>query len=81
MSYMRFTLPALAFLLTACIGGGGSYKHPSVSGSPTAMSTDTLCYRYATGKKSQALADEVARRGVDCVAIVEADPLYGGLGY
>ena len=61
----------LAFLLTACAG----YKTPSLSGEPSKMSGDTLCFRAAHDPANKALRDEIAARNLDCRAILENDPL------
>jgi hypothetical protein len=61
--------------LGACSGGGDSpfdnYKTPTLD-NPQNMSADTLCYRAAYAKSSQALKDEVRARGLDCGAILES---------
>ena len=70
----RLHLCALALLVSAC--GGGSYKHPTLSSAPSAMSAETLCFRYANNKKDEVLAREVQLRGLDCFTLLEDDPFY-----
>ncbi len=67
------TIIALIPLALAALAGCEGYKGPSLSGSPETMSTQTLCYRYVTG--DEALAPEVAERGVDCSEVIKSDPL------
>ena len=68
-----FTL-TLALLLTGCEG----FKYPSLQSEPQEMSSQTLCYRHATSQGDQALADEIATRGLNCAEIVKDDPLLEG---
>lgn len=65
----------LTLLLAAC---SGNYKTPGMAQAPAAMSTDTLCFRYAADQKDPALAAEIDRRNLDCTAILREDPLYRG---
>lgn len=62
------TLMILVFL-----AGCQTLKRPS--NDPARMSSDTLCYR-AANKNSDALQDEIDFRNLDCVRILEEDPLY-----
>lgn len=62
---------ALSLLLGAC----QNYRTPRLSATPASMSSDTLCYRYAT-TKNEALGKEITARGLNCAAILENDPLY-----
>lgn len=73
---MKHALLIIVLTLTAC----SNYRTPSASGNPAKMSSDTLCYRYASSRDSE-LGDEIRRRGIDCGAILESDPLYGGGRY
>lgn len=67
-----------AFLvcLLLALGACQRYNGPSARSNPATMSSDTLCYRYATAKHDKALVDEVARRNLNCAVILENDPLY-----
>lgn len=73
LSNTMLMLP-LALLLTGCEG----YRYPRLSPEPQEMSSQTLCYRHATSQGDQALADEIATRGIDCAEIVKDDPLLEG---
>ena len=65
-------IPLIAVLiLTAC----ADYRTPSISGDPVRMSSDTLCFRYANSK-DPALEAEIARRDLDCAALLREDPLF-----
>ncbi len=66
-------LLAMTPFLIACSG----YKTPGVSGNPSKMSADTLCYRYAYAKSNPALKDEVAARGLDCREVLDSQPAMG----
>ncbi|MEZ5815428.1 MAG: hypothetical protein R3E13_12035 [Alphaproteobacteria bacterium] len=66
-----FLIPVLG--LSAC----QSLRAPRVNATPESMSSDTLCYRYASSK-NEALREEIARRNLNCAAILENDPLYQG---
>ncbi len=68
------TLLTLSLVLILC--GCANTNHPSVRSNPATMSSDTLCYRYATAKRDPAYGAEVKARGLDCAAILESDPLY-----
>lgn len=73
MKNLTLTILAIASL-TAC----QNYRTPQFRNStPESMSSDTLCYRYAT-TKNENLADEISRRNLNCAAILENDPLYQG---
>ena len=52
-------------LLSAC----SNYRHPSVDSTST-MSSDTLCYRYAYGKRTEAMKAEIAARNLDCADVL-----------
>ena len=68
----RFYFFIITFLLlTACAG----YKTPSLSGEPSKMSGDTLCFRAAHDPANESLRAEIAARNLDCRAILENDPL------
>ncbi len=71
MKNLTFLLALL--LLTACAG----IKAPSMSGDPSKMSADTLCFRYASSE-DPVLGAEIAARGLDCVTILRDDPLMPG---
>ena len=60
-----------ALTLAAC---SGPYKRPSAN--PAEMSAKTLCYRYAAARKSEAITNEITRRGLDCEKLLARDPLY-----
>lgn len=79
MKYLHI-LPLLIgiFSLSAC---ADHYRTPSLSTNPAGMSSQTLCYRYATGKKTEAMKDEIARRHIDCEAYLAEDPLYNRASY
>ena len=70
MKYYIFLMLVLAMPLTAC----QSYRTPSMSGDPAQMSSDTLCFRYASSKDPE-LGAEIARRNLDCARLLESDPL------
>ena len=67
------TLLAMTLSLTACAG----YKTPSLSGDPSKMSADTLCFRYESSK-DPALGAEIDARNIDCAGLLREDPLYSG---
>jgi hypothetical protein len=71
---------AMTLTVTACVSTG-TYKSPSVSGNPSKMSADTLCYRAATARANAALKDEIRARNLDCAAILESDPLLDSSRY
>lgn len=61
-------------LLTACDG----YRRPTLdTGNVERMSSDTLCYRYAYGKRSEAMKSEMEARNLDCNEILESQPAVG----
>ncbi|MCF8495205.1 MAG: hypothetical protein K9G62_00895 [Alphaproteobacteria bacterium] len=62
-------LLCLPIMLAAC----ADYKTPGLSKSPSSMSSDTLCYRYAA-TKDETLGAEVRARNLDCAAILESQP-------
>ena len=64
----RMLIISMVLLLTAC-------KTPGVDKPPSQMSSETLCFRYASAK-DPALGAEIARRNLDCTAILREDPLY-----
>jgi hypothetical protein len=72
---MRTILITSLLLLTAC--SGSNYRTPGLSGTPSKMSSDTLCFRYASSK-SPDLAAEIDARNIDCAALLRDDPLYTG---
>lgn len=73
MSVSKHLICLALFILTAACSG---YNRPSISNDPATMSADTLCYRYGTGQKNEDIAQEIMIRGLDCAAILRADPLY-----
>jgi hypothetical protein len=75
----HFAVIAALTILAAC-AGERSYKTPTFD-NPSRMSADTLCYRAAYAKSSQALKDEVRARNLDCAAILEQQPAFDDRGY
>ena len=73
---MKRALLILILLLPAC----ENYRAPRLTATPSSMSADTLCYRYASSK-NEALGAEIDRRNLNCAAILESDPLYTGQRY
>ncbi|MCE7887796.1 MAG: hypothetical protein DYH13_09900 [Alphaproteobacteria bacterium PRO2] len=69
---LKFMMTSI-LLLAACSG----YKTPGLSGDPSKMSADTLCYRYAYGKSNRALKDEIDARGLECGEILREQPHSG----
>lgn len=66
---MKTTCLAIClFALAAC---SGNFKHPG-AGDPQSMSADTLCYRGAFAKDSEAIHNEIAARRLDCARILES---------
>ena len=60
----------LVLVLTACMGACATMKSPSITGDPARMSADTLCYRAAHARASEAINAEIAARNLDCRAIL-----------
>lgn len=76
-SNMKFASLTLIALLTLSACGDGSFRRPTASNKDAdTMSAETLCYRNATAKKSEAVDAEVKSRNLDCAAILQEDPLY-----
>ncbi len=50
---------------------------PGVAQAPAEMSADTLCFGYYSSQ-NPALEREIAARGLDCMSLLEDDPLYNG---
>ena len=74
---MRKSLAAAGLcIVSVALSACGHYNAPSLSGNPATMSSDTLCYRYATAKRDQAIADEITRRNLNCARVLENDRLY-----
>ena len=69
---MRYTLLPCLLLLCACVTE--NYRAPSLSGNPSKMSADTLCYRAAYAKEDPALIEEVKARNLDCGEILGTQP-------
>ncbi len=69
---MRFFLLPSLLLLCACVTEGA--RIPSLSGNPSKMSADTLCYRAAYAKEDPALIEEVKARNLDCGEILGTQP-------
>ncbi|MEM7651336.1 MAG: hypothetical protein AAF204_04555 [Pseudomonadota bacterium] len=65
---------ALSILSLAALSACQNYRTPSLSGDPAKMSSDTLCFRYASSKAPE-LGAEIARRNLDCAALLRDDPL------
>ncbi len=63
----------LLFLLT--LSACDTMRKPSASNNPSAMSSDTLCFRDAGAKKSPEIKAEIRARNLDCRAIIENDPM------
>lgn len=64
----NIALISLLFL-AAC----SNYRHPSVDSTST-MSSDTLCYRYAYGKRTGAMKAEIDARNLDCADVLAEQP-------
>lgn len=71
-------LSVLVFLTACSAGAQREYKTPSISGDAAGMSSDTLCYRAATGTKNEAILQEIKARQLECESILASDPLYQG---
>ena len=69
---MRFFLLPSLLLLCACVTD--DIRAPSLSGNPSKMSADTLCYRAAYAKEDPALIEEVKARNLDCGEILGTQP-------
>lgn len=75
----NFLILSVVVFLTACSAGAQrEYKTPSLSGDAAQMSSDTLCYRAATGTKNEAILREIKVRALECEDILATDPLYQG---
>lgn len=61
--------------MTAC----SNYRHPSVDSTST-MSSDTLCYRYAYGKRTEAMKAEIDARNLDCADVLAEQSGGSGTG-
>ncbi len=67
-------LAMMGITVTAC----ENYRHPSVDSTST-MSSDTLCYRYAYGKRTEAMKAEIDARNLDCADVL-AEQSGSGVG-
>ena len=67
-----FAVLAMTMVLTGC----ATMKSPSISGDPARMSADTLCYRGAYARSSEAIQSEIAARNLDCRAILAQQPVF-----
>jgi hypothetical protein len=66
---VSLALAMTGITVTACEG----YRHPSLDSAST-MSSDTLCYRYAYGKRTEAMKAEIESRNLDCGDVLAEQP-------